>query len=955
MPLSCRKGLFASALMFLLLLAGVAPAINVNKPERPKRPARSPAKSPARAKQSMPVSTVSAASYGAEVAPGEIVAAFGARLATQTAIATDADPTTPGIQLPTELGGTSVEVNGRRAGLFFVSPAQVNYLMPTTTEIGTANVTVRASDGVVSTGAARINVAAPALFTANSSGAGLPTGSVLRVTAGGAQIEEPLGQFDPTTGTFIARPINLGAPDERVFLILYLTGLGKAADPNQDGNFNEAVHVLLGGNEIVPAYAGAQGTFAGLDQINVEIPRSMIGRGAVDMAVNYSTLFASNITRLEIAGTSPVSVSGVAPATVSAGGEITVNGAGFSANIADNQVFLVDAQEQPFRAKVIAATPNQLRALVPFGAGSGRVLVRAPTGEAMSAAPLNLRASISGFVEDAARQPLAGVTVRLLGGNSGATTSAEGVFSVTDVAANAAAQIEVDAGGLIASQPFPKVTLPLAVRAGRDNQFPNFIALQRSSSPAAGADETVTVSPDQQSVTVTGFVFESDGTTPAPRALVVANGRAAFTDATGRYVLATVTGATAAIDAATLRPDGRVDRAGNRIALLALTGGVIVAPNLILQSATANRPPVLIAPGALAVNPGATLNADFYVSDPDAEQTVLVSVAGAGFASVSAAGGTNYSLRLAPGLTDGGPYSLTLTARDNAGATTTQTVALRVNRPPTATSQTVAATEAVAKTITLTGNDPDGDALSYTIIAQPARGKLGALTGANLTYVPPLGFSGADSFTFKVGDGAAESAPATVTINVAAIADARRAAPSSAGVSVMMPSPTGSTANIAPLSAGVSVLLPSATDATTKVAPLSAGVSVQFNTATGATTNIAPLSAGVSVQLNSASNAATNVAPLSAGVSIQFASSANAAGQAAPLSSGVSVQLPSAANPGSNAAPLSPGVSVERQSSGNAAQAAPLSPGVSVQAATANATAGSSQKPPNAPRSKPPP
>ncbi|MEK7830211.1 MAG: hypothetical protein AAB401_03950, partial [Acidobacteriota bacterium] len=521
------------------------------------------AKSPKKPAQQQ-VTSVSAASYGAEMAPGEIVAAFGSRLATQTVIAADADPNTPGIQLPTELGGTTVEVNGRRAGLFFVSPTQVNYLMPAATENGSANVVVRSGDGTVSNGTAQVLASAPALFTANSSGAGVPAGSVLRILPGGAQVEEPLSQFDPATGAFVPRPINLGAAGERVFLILYLTGVGRAIDPNSDANFNEAIHVLLGGNEIAPIFAGAQGTFVGLDQINVEVPRSMIGRGAVNLAVNYSTLFASNVARIEIAGTSTVSVSGIALATALAGSEITINGAGFSANITDNQVFIVDSQEQPFRAKVIAAAPTQLRAIIPFGAGSGRVLVRAPTGEAMSAAPLNLRASISGFVEDAGRQSLAGVSVRLLGANIGVTTSAEGVFLLADAPANAAGQLEVDASGLIASQPFPKVTLPTTVRANRDNQFPNFIALQRSQSFDDGANEAEAAAPEQQSTTITGFVFESDGTTPVSRALVVANGRAAFTDSTGRYVLQGVTGTTAAIDAAALRPDarpdGRVDR-----------------------------------------------------------------------------------------------------------------------------------------------------------------------------------------------------------------------------------------------------------------------------------------------------------------------------------------------------------------------------------------------------------
>lgn len=415
-----------------------------------------------------------------------------------------------------------------------------------------------------------------------------------------------------------------------------------------------------------------------------------------------------------------------------------------------------------------------------------------------------------------------------------------------------------------------------------------------------------------------------------------------------------MTGLTAAIDAAALRPDGRVDRAGNRIASLPLTpGGVRVAPNLILQSATANRPPTLIAPTSLLVNQGETRSFNFIASDPDAGQTVQVAASGASFASVAAAGAV-YSLRLAPGASDGGPFTLTLTARDNQNAATSQTVALRVNRAPTSVAQTVSTTEATAKAITLAGSDPDGDALSFAIVTQPARGKLSAVSGANLAYIPPLNFAGADSFTFKASDGSLESAEATVAINVAAINDARRFAALSTGVSVLMPSAMDLASKIAPISDGVSVLLPSASDVAGKMAPLSAGVSILLPSASEAASKIAPLSAGVSVQFSAAANMGS-VAPLSAGVSVQFASSAGSASQAAALSPGVSVQFQTSANSGTAAAPLSAGVSIQLPNASGATNIALLSAGVSVQAAPTNATVSVSRKSKGAPRSKPPP
>jgi uncharacterized protein (TIGR03437 family) len=404
------------------------------------------------------------------------VAAFGSALATRTAAATDADPNTPGIQLPTELGGTTIEVNGRRAGLLFVSPNQVNFVIPAATEIGAATVVVRSADGTISQGTAQVNAAAPAIFTANSSGQGVPAGSVLRVLPNGTQVSEPLAQFNPATGAFTTKPINLGAEGERVFLILYLSGIRGAVDANGDGNVNETVHLLLGGHELVPAYAGPQGTFVGLDQLNAEIPRSMIGRGLVNLAVNFTTRATSNLTRIEIAGNSPVSVDSFSPATILAGQELVINGSGFAATPADNQVFIVDQQEQAFRAKVIAATPNQLKVIVPFGAGSGPVLVRTPQGEAASASALTVRTSTSGFVEDASRQPMPGVTVRLRGTNITATTSREGSFILPDVPAGASI-VEVDGATALDAQPYPKLLLRISAQAGRDNQFPGPISL----------------------------------------------------------------------------------------------------------------------------------------------------------------------------------------------------------------------------------------------------------------------------------------------------------------------------------------------------------------------------------------------------------------------------------------------------------------------------------------------
>jgi len=67
--------------------------------------------------------------------------------------------------------------------------------------------------------------------------------------------------------------------------------------------------------------------------------------------------------------------------------------------------------------------------------------------------------------------------------------------------------------------------------------------------------------------------------------------------------------------------------------------------------------------------------------------------------------------------------------------------------------------------ILLTGTDPENAPLKFTLVTQPANGTL-AGTAPNLTYTPKPGFSGNDGFTFRVNDGALDSAPATVAITV---------------------------------------------------------------------------------------------------------------------------------------------------------------------------------------------
>ncbi len=223
------------------------------------------------------VASVSAASYnGATLASGAIVAAFGSHLATVTESAST-------IPLPTTLGGTRVKIKDgagieHDAPLFFVSPFQVNYQIPTETIAGKASVTVTSADGYTSIGTSDIAAVAPGLFTFNADGQGVGAGYALRYSNGQQHIE-PIAQLD-ARNKWIPLPINLGPETDQVFLILFGTGI------RFHSSLALAVTIKIGGVDAEVLYAGPQGDFVGLDQLNIRLPRTLAGRGEIDVALN---------------------------------------------------------------------------------------------------------------------------------------------------------------------------------------------------------------------------------------------------------------------------------------------------------------------------------------------------------------------------------------------------------------------------------------------------------------------------------------------------------------------------------------------------------------------------------------------------------------------------------------------------------------------------------------------
>ena len=91
--------------------------------------------------------------------------------------------------------------------------------------------------------------------------------------------------------------------------------------------------------------------------------------------------------------------------------------------------------------------------------------------------------------------------------------------------------------------------------------------------------------------------------------------------------------------------------------------------------------------------------------------------------------------------------------------------ASKSNNKPVAVSEDVSVVYETAKLIVLSASDIDGDSLNYTLASSPSHGTLNG-TAPNLTYTPAKGYTGNDSFGFKVSDRTDTSDTATITIEV---------------------------------------------------------------------------------------------------------------------------------------------------------------------------------------------
>lgn len=224
-----------------------------------------------------------------------------------------------------------------------------------------------------------------------------------------------------------------------------------------------------------------------------------------------------------------------------------------------------------------------------------------------------------------------------------------------------------------------------------------------------------------------------------------------------------------------------------------------VVPPIVVVPQITNQAPVATNE-SLTVNEDTSLNLVLQGTDTDGDTLTYSVVNSPTHGQLT---GVAPNLTYTPAPNDYGTDSLTFVVNDGQVTSAVATVLitiLPVNDSPVAIAKTVTTAQNSSVTITLDGSDPEGDLLTGLIVTAPTNGTA-SVTGRQILYTPGVNYSGDDQITFRLNDGGASSAAATISITVVAptiapIVAAVQAPATPITVSVTTPPLPWNTANI---------------------------------------------------------------------------------------------------------------------------------------------------------------
>ena len=220
---------------------------------------------------------ISASGFGgsSSIAPGTWIEIYGSNLAADTRQWAASDFN--GINAPTMLDGTKVTIGGQSAFIDYISPSQVNALVPSNVPTGLQQIMVTTAVGTSAAYNVTVNTAEPGLLSPSS------------FTIGGVQYAVALftdGTYVLPTGAISGVNSRPAKPGDTI--VLYGIGFGPVTPAMTAGqivgqlnSLSMPFQVSIGGVPATPIYDGLALNFAGLYQFNLTVPNLSAGNAAL--------------------------------------------------------------------------------------------------------------------------------------------------------------------------------------------------------------------------------------------------------------------------------------------------------------------------------------------------------------------------------------------------------------------------------------------------------------------------------------------------------------------------------------------------------------------------------------------------------------------------------------------------------------------------------------------------
>ena len=237
---------------------------------------------------------VSASAFGefSSVSPGSWIEIYGLNLAADTRSWTGADFS--GINAPTSLDRTSVAIGGQAAFIDYISPGQVNALVPSNVTTGIQQITLTTAAGTSGAYDITVNTVEPGLLAPSS----FNVNGIQYVVAQFAD-----GSYVLPTGAIAGLTSRLANPGDTI--VIYGVGFGPVTPSIPAGQLVQESNVLsssfkisIGGTVCGVAYDGLAPNYTGLYQFNIVVPAIAAGDAVpltftVDGAAGIQTLYTA--------------------------------------------------------------------------------------------------------------------------------------------------------------------------------------------------------------------------------------------------------------------------------------------------------------------------------------------------------------------------------------------------------------------------------------------------------------------------------------------------------------------------------------------------------------------------------------------------------------------------------------------------------------------------------------